>query len=124
MSSVIELHHVSLVVADTARALAFYQGVLGLEVDHSRPDLAFPGVWLKLGDRQLHLLELSNPDPIDERPSHGGRDRHTAVSVTDLDGFARRLERSGIPYTRSSSGRAALFCRDPDGNAWELVESR
>lgn len=124
MSSVIELHHVSLVVADTARALAFYQGVLGLEVDHSRPDLAFPGVWLKLGDRQLHLLELSNPDPIDERPSHGGRDRHTAVSVTDLDGFARRLERTGIPYTRSSSGRAALFCRDPDGNAWELVESR
>ena len=124
MSSIIELHHVSLIVADTARALAFYQGVLGLEVDHSRPDLAFPGVWLKLGDRQLHLLELPNPDPIDERPSHGGRDRHTAVSVSDLDGFARRLERTGIPYTRSRSGRAALFCRDPDGNAWELVESR
>ena len=124
MTSIIELHHVSLIVADTARALAFYQGVLGLEIDHSRPDLAFPGVWLKLGDRQLHLLELSNPDPIDERPSHGGRDRHTAVSVTDLDGFALRLEHAGIPYTRSSSGRAALFCRDPDGNAWELVESR
>ena len=124
MTSIIDLHHVSLIVADTARALRFYQGVLGLEVDHSRPDLAFRGVWLKLGDRQLHLLELPNPDPIDERPSHGGRDRHTAVSVTDLDGFAQRLERAGIPYTRSSSGRPALFCRDPDGNAWELVESR
>lgn len=124
MTSVIDLHHVSLIVADTTRALRFYQRVLGLEVDHSRPDLAFPGVWLKLGDRQLHLLELPNPDPIDERPSHGGRDRHTAVSVTDLDGFAQRLERAGIPYTRSSSGRRALFCRDPDGNAWELVEPR
>ena len=124
MSSVMGLHHVSLIVADTARALGFYQGVLGLEIDHSRPDMAFAGAWLKLGNLQLHLLELPNPDSIDGRPSHGGRDRHTAVSVTDLDGFAQRLERAGIPYTRSSSGRRALFCRDPDGNAWELVEPR
>lgn len=124
MTSVTDLHHVSLIVADTKRALGFYQGVMGLEIDHSRPDLAFPGAWLKLGNRQLHLLELPNPDSIDERPLHGGRDRHTAVCVTDLDGFAQQLERAGIPYTRSSSGRRALFCRDPDGNAWELVELR
>jgi glyoxylase I family protein len=124
MSSVTDLHHVSLIVADTARALGFYQDLLGLEIDHSRPDMAFAGAWLKLGNRQLHLLELPNPDSIEGRPSHGGRDRHTAVSVTDLDGFAQRLERAGIPYTRSSSGRRALFCRDPDGNAWELVEPR
>ena len=123
MTSVRDLHHVSLIVANTARALEFYQGVLGLEVEQSRPDLAFPGVWLALGDRQLHLLELPNPDPVAERPQHGGRDRHTAVSVSDLDGFIRRLEQAGIPYTLSKSGRRALFCRDPDGNAWELLES-
>jgi len=123
MNLVRDLHHVSLIVANTVRALEFYQGVLGLEVDQSRPDLAFPGVWLALGDRQLHLLELPNPDPVAERPQHGGRDRHTAVSVSDLDGFIRRLEQAGIPYTLSKSGRRALFCRDPDGNAWELVES-
>lgn len=123
MNSVRDLHHVSLIVADTVRALEFYQGILGLEVDQSRPDLAFPGVWLELGDRQLHLLELPNPDPVAERPQHGGRDRHTAVSVSDLDGFIRRLGQAGIPYTLSKSGRRALFCRDPDGNAWELVES-
>lgn len=124
MSSVMDLHHVSLIVADTARALGFYQGVLGLEIDHTRPDMAVAGAWLKLGNRQLHLLELPNPDSVDGRPSHGGRDRHIAVSVTNLDGFALRLERAGIPYTRSSSGRRALFCRDPDGNAWEFVEPR
>lgn len=123
MTSVRDLHHVSLIVANTARALEFYQGVLGLKVDQSRPDLAFPGVWLALGDRQLHLLELPNPDPVAERPQHGGRDRHTAVTVSDLDGFLRRLEQAEIPYTLSKSGRRALFCRDPDGNAWELVES-
>ena len=123
MISVKGLHHVSLIVADTGRALDFYRGILGLALDPSRPELAFPGAWLFLGDRQLHLLELPNPDPVAQRPAHGGRDRHTAVSVSELDGFARRLEGAGIPFTMSSSGRRALFCRDPDGNAWELIET-
>jgi len=122
MKLVTGLHHVSLIVADTQRALDFYQGILGLEIDPTRPALAFPGVWLVLGDRQLHLLELPNPDPVAERPAHGGRDRHTAVSVSDLDGLAQRLEQANIPFTKSRSGRRALFCRDPDGNAWELIE--
>lgn len=116
------LHHVSLVVADSARALEFYQGILGLEVDPGRPALAFPGLWLRLGDRQLHLLELPNPDPVRDRPAHGGRDRHTAVSVIGIESFRQRLEVAGIDYTMSRSGRPALFCRDPDGNAWELIE--
>lgn len=123
MTQVSGLHHVSLIVADTARALGFYQGVLGLRIEHARPDLGFPGAWLWLGDRQLHLLELPNTDPVDARPEHGGRDRHTAVTVTDLDAFATRLRSAGIGYTMSRSGRRALFCRDPDGNAWELIEA-
>jgi glyoxylase I family protein len=119
-----DLHHVSVVVSDTGRALDFYCGVLGLEPEPSRPQLGFPGAWLRLGDRQLHLLEVPNPDPIDGRPAHGGRDRHIAVLVHGLDGFADRLASAGIDYTRSRSGRQALFCRDPDGNAWELIESQ
>jgi len=122
MSRILGLHHVSLVVADTARSLVFYRDILRLPVDGSRPDLAFPGVWLGLGDRQLHLLEVPNPDPVEGRPAHGGRDRHTAVAVSELDAFARRLDDAGIAYTMSRSGRRALFCRDPDGNAWELIE--
>ena len=118
-----DLHHVSLIVADTGRALRFYTQILGLEIEPSRPPLGFPGAWLRLGGRQLHLLELPNPDPVEARPEHGGRDRHTAVLVRDLDGFARRLDAAGVGYTLSRSGRRALFCRDPDGNAWELVEA-
>lgn len=116
------LHHVSLIVADTSRALQFYRDVLGLELEDSRPDLGFPGAWLRLGDHQIHLLELENPDPVKDRPAHGGRDRHTAVSVTDLRPVLTRLDEAGIAYTMSRSGRRALFCRDPDGNAWELIE--
>ena len=67
-------------------------------------------------------MVLPSPDPTEGRPAHGGRDRHLALAVDDLDRAAARLEAAGIPHTRSRSGRAALFCRDPDGNAIELVQ--
>jgi glyoxylase I family protein len=118
-----DIHHVSLLVADTARSLDFYCGVLGLEVDPARPDLSFPGAWLKVGSRQIHLLELPNPDPVEDRPRHGGRDRHTAFLVGDVAALATRLAAEGIEFTESRSGRAALFCRDPDGNTLELIQA-
>lgn len=122
MKEVEAIHHVSLIVADTQRALAFYRGLLGLEQDPLRPDLGYPGAWLWVGDRQIHLLELPNPDPLEGRPAHGGRDRHLALTVRDLDRLAERLEGAGIPCTRSRSGRRALFCRDPDANTLEFIE--
>ena len=116
------IHHVSLLVSDTGRALTFYRDLLGLEVDGSRPDLGYPGAWLCMDNAQIHLLEL--PDVLREtrRPEHGGRDRHVALSVTDLDILTAALEVAGVAYTLSRSGRRALFCRDPDGNAIEFVE--
>ncbi|MBT3063020.1 MAG: VOC family protein [Candidatus Thiodiazotropha sp.] len=117
----IELHHVSLLVADTGRSLSFYQDLLGLEIDPSRPDLGFPGAWLKVGGQQIHLLELDNPDAQADRPEHGGRDRHTAFIVDNLDTLRARLDQAGIDYTLSRSGRRALFCRDPDRNTIELI---
>lgn len=122
MSEIMGIHHASLLVADTARALAFYRDLLGLAVIAERPDLGFPGAWLRVGAQQIHLLELPNPDPVTGRPDHGGRDRHLALHVQDLDGLAGRLDRAGIPFTRSRSGRAALFCRDPDANALEFMQ--
>ncbi|MES9901927.1 MAG: VOC family protein [Sedimenticola sp.] len=64
MSEITGLHHISLIVADTKRVLGFYQGVLGLLLMEDRPDLGFSGVWLWLGQQQIHLLELPNPDPV------------------------------------------------------------
>lgn len=114
--------HGSVIVADTARALRFYRDILGLAVDEGRPDLGYPGAWLDVGGQQIHLLELPNPDPVEGRPVHGGRDRHLALGVTDLDHVCARLQEQGVTFTRSRSGRRAAFCRDPDGNAVELIE--
>ena len=122
MSHITDILHASFIVADTKRALAFYQGILGLTIDPDRPDLGYPGAWLDIGQRQIHLLELPNPDPITGRPAHGGRDRHLAMQVDSIDSLKAKLDRAGIAYTLSKSGRKALFCRDPDGNALEFIE--
>ncbi len=115
------LHHASLVVADTAASLKFYSDILGMQ-QTARPDLGFPGAWLQLGAQQIHLLELANPDPTTGRPEHGGRDRHIALSVQELAPVKAVLDQNGIAYTLSKSGRQALFCRDPDGNALEILQ--
>ena len=116
------IDHCSLIVADTSKALEFYKGILDLETDDSRPDLGYPGAWLQMANGQIHLLELPNPDSVENRPDHGGRDRHLALQVSDLSVVVQRLEKAGIDYSMSKSGRAALFCRDFDANAIELVE--
>ncbi|MDD5366201.1 MAG: VOC family protein [Gallionellaceae bacterium] len=122
MPSIAGLLHASLLIADLDRARAFYEGVLGLVACPDRPDLGFPGVWYDLGGGgQIHLLRLANPDPVAGRPEHGGRDRHTALGVVDFQAMQARLTAAGVPFTLSRSGRRALFCRDPDGNALELV---
>ena len=120
--SVLSIHHVSLIVADTQQSVGFYHDILGLEVCDDRPDLDFPGAWLVIGEQQIHLLEVPNPDSADNRPEHGGRDRHLAVTVDDLSKLEQTLKVRGITFTRSRSGRPAVFCRDPDGNGVELIE--
>lgn len=113
--------HASIIVSDTQRALAFYRDILGLPVLTYRPDLGYPGAWLGIGDQQIHLLELPNPDPVVGRPQHGGRDRHIAIAVRNFEQLIQKLDDHGLSYTLSKSGRAALFVRDPDGNALEFI---
>ncbi|HXH64348.1 MAG TPA: VOC family protein [Mariprofundaceae bacterium] len=116
------LHHVGLIVSDLEAAAAFYEDVLGLRRD-ARPDLGFPGIFYALdGGAQLHLMQIDDPYAGISRPAHGGRDRHLALAVSDLQAIREHLDAAGVTYTPSRSGRQALFCRDPDGNAIELSE--
>lgn len=122
MNRITRLLHVSLLVDDLARARAFYEGVLGLSPSPERPDMAFDGVWYDIGEAQIHLLCLPSPEAGLVRPGHGGRDRHVALAVASLDELKHALEQADVACTLSRSGRPALFCRDPDGNALEFVE--
>ena len=116
--------HASFLVTDVAASLVFYCDVLQLDLNEKRPNLAFEGAWIDIGSsgQQIHLMKLPNPDSKDGRPEHGGRDRHIALVVENIAKLEYRLTDANIEFTRSKSGRAAFFCRDPDGNALEFSE--
>lgn len=114
--------HASLLTTDLSKSRAFYEGVLGLKLDPSRPAMSYDGVWYDVApNQQIHLLLLPDPEAGLQRPVHGGRDRHVALAVSDFTRLVERLDRAGIAYTLSQSGRRALFCRDPDQNALEFI---
>lgn len=124
MASVIGLDHVSIIVSDAEASLNFYQGLLGLSV-LERPSLGFPGYWLDLYSGQsLHIMELPNPNENTERPEHGGRDFHFALRVDSVADYEVFLQERSVTYTRSRSGRKALFIKDLDNNSFELFEVR
>ncbi len=120
---ILGIHHATFISSDLARSREFYEGVLGLRADAKRPVMSFDGVWYDVGtNHQIHLMLLPDPEAGLQRPQHGGRDRHVALSVSGLATLMSRLDAAKISYTVSQSGRRALFCRDPDQNALEFIE--
>lgn len=120
MIKINQMMHTGLIITNLARSRAFYEGLLGLKPNPNRPDFGFEGVWYDIGQNQVHLMVVPNPYSDVVHPEHGGRDIHIAFAVDDVEPVRAELEKAGIPYTMSKSGRAALFCRDPDGNAFEF----
>ncbi|XP_060189090.1 glyoxylase I 4 [Lycium barbarum] len=121
---VVSMHHVGILCENLERSLNFYQNILGLEINEARPHdkLPYRGAWLWVGSEMIHLMELPNPDPLTGRPEHGGRDRHTCIAIRDVSKLKAILDKAGIPYTLSRSGRPAIFTRDPDTNALEFTQ--
>ncbi len=128
------LDHAALIISDPAAARAFYVGVLGLE-EIARPvTFTFPGLWLAIGDRQLHLIGEAEPGRA--RETHPGfrtdevrtgYASHFALHVDDLaaelDGIrARGGEIAGGPRPRGD-GVLQAYVVDPDGNVIELMQT-
>jgi glyoxylase I family protein len=44
------------------------------------------------------------------------------AGVQSIEPLVERLEQAGVPFTKSMSGRPALFFRDPDMNVLEIGE--
>jgi len=120
---ILGIHHASFLTTNLARSRQFYEGVLGLVISNNRPEMSFDGVWYEITPtQQIHLLVLPNPEAGLQRPAHGGRDRHVALIVSELEELVEQLNLAGVAFTQSQSGRRAVFCRDPDGNALEFME--
>lgn len=119
MADILYPLHVAVQVSDLATAETFYTQVIGLQkVDRQ---LTFPGTWYQVGDFQLHLIVsewAANP----AREEKWGRHPHITFAIHDLAAVKQSLAEQNVPFQMSSSGRAALFVKDPDGNVVELLE--
>jgi len=110
------IHHVSLDVRRLDEASTFYRDVLGLE-EIERPDLGFPGLWLRAGAQQIHLMQAED--------AAAPASQHFAFHVDDLDTAVAELQSRGVrvsaPRSIPGGGRQS-FLRDPSGNLIELNE--
>jgi glyoxylase I family protein len=114
---VADIHHVSLNVSDTERALGFYRDVLGMPL-LARPDFSFPGAWLDAGNgRQVHLIEADVP---------GDRGQHVAFRVDDVDAVVAAVRAAGVevrdPKPVVGTTIRQAFTHDPDGNLLEFTQ--
>lgn len=114
---VLEIHHVSLNVSDTARSLEFYCGVLGM-AQLRRPEFSFGGAWLDAGGgTQIHLIEAKVPADLGQ---------HVAFRVADVASVIAHLDAQGVAVSAAKPvGDTPIlqaFARDPDGNLLEFSQ--
>ncbi|GGL96062.1 glyoxalase [Pseudooceanicola nanhaiensis] len=119
--------HVHLKVADLERAIAFYSGVLGFELQQRYgPQAAF----LSAGGYHHHI-GLNTWESKGGTPAPRGHTGlyHTAFLYPDRAQLADALARvlaAGIPLDGAADHGVseALYLRDPDGNGVELYRDR
>ncbi|MGB8814208.1 MAG: VOC family protein [Paracoccaceae bacterium] len=119
--------HVHLKVADLDRAIAFYSGVLGFEVQQR---FGTQAAFLSAGGYHHHIglntweSKGSTPPPA----GHTGL-YHTAFLFPDrasLGAVLKRLIEADIPLEGASDHGVseAIYLTDPDGNGVELYRDR
>ena len=124
------LSHVSYIVSDLERSLAFY-AALGFSEVIPRVERAGEGTKVFLGPPGADVFgaqfELLRPED-GQRPPLGAAHRHVALRSADFDGTLERLEAIGIrPHAapirvREGSPRICTV-DDPDGYGIELIEA-
>ena len=111
-----QINHVTTMVKDTARAMKFYNDLLGIKQIQSQVDN--PAItWLQLENGvMVHLIET--PDA----PAKPGNVHH-AFQVQDFEGTKDILRENGYEVLREGiryDGQAFAFIADPDGNSVEF----
>jgi catechol 2,3-dioxygenase-like lactoylglutathione lyase family enzyme len=142
------IHHVGITVPDLDQGIAFYNGVLGLELfDPPSPvfddeDLGervgVPGAALRqvnmvLDGTIVELLEYTAPaPPYDDRPvvANARGAAHVCFQVEDVEAKKAELEAAGVEFLSDVNvvdegvlaGWRWVYFRDPFGIVLELVE--
>jgi catechol 2,3-dioxygenase len=123
----VDIGHVHLKVADIERALEFYVGVLGFELQQRMgADAAF----VSAGGYHHHigLNTWQSRGGMPPPPGHTGL-FHVAIRYPDRASLAdalRRLVDAGVPVSGASDHGVseAIYLADPDANGVELYRDR
>jgi glyoxylase I family protein len=124
------IHHITLLVADVERSLAFYRNVLGLRlVKQTVNDDDKAARHLIFGDEDGRpgtlITCLEYPD-LDEGTVGRGSTHHFALAVqseAELAAWRDYLVSRGIPTTdvMDRSDFKSIYLRDPDGHIVEIA---
>jgi catechol 2,3-dioxygenase len=119
--------HVHLKVADLDRAVAFYSGVLGFEVQQYFGKRA---AFLSAGGYHHHI-GLNTWESLGGTPPPQGHTGlyHLAIlypTRADLADALRRVVAAGVPIEGAADHGVseAIYFRDPDGNGIEIYRDR
>jgi catechol 2,3-dioxygenase-like lactoylglutathione lyase family enzyme len=139
------IDHTALSVPDMDKALDFYCGVLGFEVEMNaawpsgaKPlddlvglrDSASKVAMLRLGEQRIELFQYQNPlgkpqDP--DRPVCDHGIIHLCFQVSGIAEEYERLKAAGVRFHSApvNLGReVCVYGRDPFGNVLELIEKK
>jgi catechol 2,3-dioxygenase len=123
----VDIGHVHLKVADLDRALEFYCGVLGFELQQRLDDEA---AFVSAGGYHHHIGLNTWHSKGGPPPPPGSTGLfHAAIRYLDRRSLAdalRRLTQAGVPLSGASDHGVseALYLDDPDGNGLELYRDR
>jgi catechol 2,3-dioxygenase len=123
----VDIGHVHLKAADLDRALGFYCGVLGFELQQRIGDDA---AFVSAGGYHHHIgLNTWHSKGAPPPPAHSTGLFHVAIRYPDRRTLAdalRRISKAGVPLGGASDHGVseALYVNDPDGNGIELYRDR
>lgn len=137
-----KFHHIGISVTDMERSIAFYRDLLGLEQlcevfpfggEQFEAIMDIAGVQGRMcmmgkDTLRLELFEFIDSKPKD--PDYPVSDRgfsHFGVEVEDVDETYERLHAAGVRthcpvITFMGGSMRATYCRDPDGNVFEIMQ--
>jgi catechol 2,3-dioxygenase-like lactoylglutathione lyase family enzyme len=126
--SALGLFHVAIRTADLGATRAFYTRVLGMVEDPGRPQMAFPGVWLRApvagSPAILHVYAGQAAAGSEGAvPSGGAAVDHVSITIAGFAALRERVRGLGLDWREQCRpGRPyQLFVFDPSGVLLELT---
>lgn len=137
-----QFNHVGISVADIDRSIAFYRDLLDLEQlcdvfpfagEDFEAVMDIPGVngrmcMMGAGNLQVELFEFADAKPQDpDYPVSNRGISHFGITVDDIDAVYEKLHAAKVRMhspviTFMGGSMRATYCRDPDGNVFEIMQ--